>query len=285
MCPNSRSIVAFCVLALYVSVSQAARVPVQGEQTVTAVMTADGIPYDVPLLHRQGPPPGRPNGPPFDPPGPPADPLGPPFDPPGPPEEHPGHYVVGYVDDFGNEVESYTISRAGEWACEIKGVIDPDPAHDFTNTVTDIGAPSTFTFTVTSPMLPPIGFPNSVNASLVGGLTDLTSNGVSVTPVAPNTHLLISQVGVPLTSMGVDVGLAESGIGTYGPYTAGPIPGPGPGPWTTLNTTLSFTLSGGGDTFAYTLHSEIVPEPSSFLLAGIGGLAALGFAIRRRKAA
>jgi hypothetical protein len=251
MSANSRSIVAFCALFLLASVSQAARVPIPEGEEATAVMTADGIPYDVPLL----------------------------FD------DEAGIWEVGYYDDFGNKVDEITFSRPGEWECTIKGSIDPDPAHDFTNTVTDLGAPSMFTFAVTSPMVPAIGFPNSVNASLVGGLTDLTSNGVSVAPVAPNTHLLISRVGAPLTSMGVDVGLAESGIGTYGPYTAGPIPGPGPGPWTTLDTSLAFTLSGGGDTFVYTLHSEIVPEPSTFLLAGIGGLVALGYVIRRRMAA
>jgi hypothetical protein len=264
MSATIRSITAFYALALFVSVSQAGPIAVgEGEQTVTAVMTADGVPYDVPLLHRSGSPPGRPAAEGGD---------------------SPGHYVVGYVDDFGNEVEEYVITREGAWECRISGVIDPDPAHDFAASVTDFGTPSTFSFTVSSPMVPSIGFPNSVNASIVGGLTDLTSNGVSVAPVAPNTALLLSRVGAPLTSMGVDVGAAESGVGTYGPYAAGPIPGPGPGPWTTLDTMLAFTLSGGGDTFAYTFHSEIVPEPSSIALAGVGAALLLGYAARRRRA-
>jgi hypothetical protein len=259
MSPNSRSIVAFCALALLASVGQAARVELGDDQTATVVMTADGIPYDVPLL----------------------------FD------DEKGIWEVGYFDDFGNKVEEYTVTRAGEWECSIKGAIDPDPSHDFALSFTDTGTPTTFTFTATSPMVPPIGFPNTVNASIVGGLTDLTGNGVSVTPaplpLVPADgdgipELLMSQVGVPITSMGVDVGLPESGIGTYGPYAAGPTAGPGPGPWTILTTTLSFTLSGGGDTFATTFHSEIVPEPSSFVLAGIGALVALGVAIRRRRA-
>jgi hypothetical protein len=282
MSATIRSITAFYALALFVSVSQAGPIAVgEGEQApTTVVMTADGVSYEVPLLHRPGRPPGRGNGPPFDPPGPPGD-----FEPgDGPPSEPPGHYVVGYVDDFGNEVEEYVISREGAWECRIRGVVDPDPAHDFAASVTDFGTPSTFSFTVSSPMVPSIGFPNSVNASIVGGLTDLTSNGVSVAPVAPNTALLLSRVGAPLTSMGVDVGAAESGVGTYGPYAAGPIPGPGPGPWTTLDTMLAFTLSGGGDTFAYTFHSEIVPEPSSIALAGVGAALLLGYAARRRRA-
>ena len=300
MSANIRGILTSFVV-LCASVAEAGPMGVGGGREATATMTADGVPYDVPLIHRPGPPPGRGGGPPFDPPGPPFDPPGPPgppFDPPGPPDEPPGHFVVGYVDDLGNEIEGYTINRDGQWQCTISGVLDPDPAIDQAISVTDFGAPSSFSFFFTMPITP-IGATNTVNASLVGGLTDATDNGVAIGPTLADMdgdgspELLVSEVLAPLTNMGVDVGLASSHVGggsgipvvhPYGSFSAGPIAGPGPGPWVTLNATLAFSLSGGGDTAALTLHSEIVPEPSTVALAGIGAVLLLGYAARRRRA-
>ncbi len=178
----------------------------------------------------------------------------------------------------------------------IGGVIDPDPQIDFGFSVTDFGAPSTFTFSFSSPITLAAG-PTVVFASLSGGLNDVTSNGASVTPALPDTdgdsisEMMASSVdnGGPLTNMGVDVGQAmvlppgTFGTQTYGPFNAGPQAGPA-GPWANLSSTVKFTGSGGGDIFSATGHAEInngvvAPEPTAVGLLGVAGLAL----VRRRR--
>lgn len=175
-----------------------------------------------------------------------------------------------------------------EYRVEITGTMDPDPSIAWGLTVTDFGAPSSFGFVFSTPIFP-VGFPNTVDASVVGGLTDRTGNGVSITPTG--AKLQIASVGAPDTNMGVDVGDAvsfpASGLGgsiyPYGAYADGPQPGPGPGPWTTLTATVGFTLSGGSDIASLTGFAQIVPEPSTGILAALAGLAGLAVARKRRR--
>jgi hypothetical protein len=210
-------------------------------------------------------------------------------------DEASGVYVIGYEDDFGNLVEGFTFSSP-EWQCTIAGVLNPDPSISYTISVSDFLSPSSFSFTHTTPITP-IGPTNTVRASVVGGLTDAVGNGVSITPTLADSdgdgspEIQVASVLAPSTNMGVDVGLVATHAGTgglashpYGSYDAGPIAGPGPGPWTTLTTTTAFSLSGGGDTVALTGFAEIVPEPSTVALAGVGAMLLLGYAARRRKA-
>jgi hypothetical protein len=182
----------------------------------------------------------------------------------------------------------------------LSGVLDPDPSIAWGIAVTDFGAPTTFSFTFTTPIVP-TGNPSIVTGSVSGGLTDATGNGVSITPAValgdPDgdtiAELQVNEVGVGgppvFTNMGVDVGSAVSfGPGvpganyTYGSFAAGPIAGP-PGVWTSLQSNISFTLSGGGDIASLTGFASIVPEPSSVALAVMGALALGGVALRRRK--
>ncbi|RIK84225.1 MAG: hypothetical protein DCC68_02255 [Planctomycetota bacterium] len=182
----------------------------------------------------------------------------------------------------------------------VSGVLDPDPSIAWGIAVTDFGAPSTFSFTFTTPIVP-TGNPSVVAGSVSGGLTDVTGNGVSITPDAalgdPDgdtvAELQVNEVGVGgppvFTNMGVDVGGAVAfGPGipganyTYGPFTSGPIAGP-PGVWTSLQSRVSFTLSGGGDIASLTGFASIVPEPSSIVIVAMGALALGGIAWRRRK--
>jgi hypothetical protein len=182
----------------------------------------------------------------------------------------------------------------------VTGVLDPDPLIAYGITVTDFGAPDTFTFTFTTPIVPTSGV---VTGSVSGGLTDTAGNGVSITPTValgdPDgdtvAELQVNEVGVGgppvFTNMGVDVGGAMSfGPGlpganhVYGPFATGPIPGPA-GAWTSLQSRVEFTLSGGGDIASLTGFASIVPEPSSLALVAIGAMSILGrVALRRRKA-
>lgn len=181
----------------------------------------------------------------------------------------------------------------------VTGVLDPDPSIAYGITVTDFGAPSTFTFTFTTPIVPTAGV---VTGSVSGGLTDVTGNGVSITPSValgdPDgdtiAELQVNEVGVGgppvFTNMGVDVGGAMSfGPGVpganhvYGPFTTGPIAGPA-GVWTSLQSRVEFTLSGGGDIASLTGFASIVPEPSTMALSAIAAMTILGrIALRRRK--
>lgn len=204
-----------------------------------------------------------------------------------------------------------TDRRSFEWAYEsdvdgdgfravVSGVLDPDPSISYGIAVTDFGAPTTFSFIFTTPILPTSGV---VTGSVSAGLTDTTGDGVSITPAAalgdPDgdtiAELQVNEVGVGgpavFTNMGVDVGSAMSfGPGipganhVYGPFAEGPIAGPA-GVWTSLQSRVSFTLSGGGDIASVTGFASIVPEPSTMALVAIGAMSILGrLALRRRKA-
>jgi hypothetical protein len=206
-------------------------------------------------------------------------------------------YALG-VDENG-EILPWSLQTA-EFSVLVDGVLDPDPSIAYGVVVTDLGAPTTFTFSFLLPIVPVAG-PNVVQGSLVGGLTDASGNGVSLTPTAATVQqsfVADSVTSTPLTSMGVDVGLGVAfGAGSpgslygYGPFSAGPIVGPvGPPSWDTLVVTTAFTMSGSGDVAALTGFASItpgvlVPEPGTMISAAVGvGLLAL-LRIRRRRAA
>lgn len=181
----------------------------------------------------------------------------------------------------------WMIEQAG-FSVRLSGMLDPDPSIAYGIAVVDFGAPSVFGFLFFTPIVP-VGAPNVVTGSIVGGLTDFTGDGVSLTPTGPTTQS--SAVSFPATNLGVDVGApfaagpgAPGSFYAYGPYAAGPTAGPGPGPWTGLSVSASFGLSGGGDVAALTGFSSIneapVPEPVTGLLLtlGLGG----ALAARRR---
>jgi hypothetical protein len=183
------------------------------------------------------------------------------------------------------------------------GVVDPDPSIGYGLAVTDFGAPSSFGFTISSPIVS-VTAPTDVIASIDGGLNDVTGNGISITPTLADAdgdgfaEIQIARAGLPLENNGVDVGLAASfGAGpagaqhVYGPYSTPIQTGPSNGPYTTLQLDVGFTLSGFGDIAAMTGFTAIeeqggiVPEPSTLLL-GVCALAALGaIRLRRRRRA
>jgi hypothetical protein len=89
-------------------------------------------------------------------------------------------------------------------------------------------------------------------------------------------------------NLGVDVGRAFSSTERfrffpYGPTFDGPQTGPS-GSFSVLGATLSFTLSGNGDSASFsgfvTLEPVAVPEPGAFWLV-VAGLGVVGFGSRR----
>jgi len=163
------------------------------------------------------------------------------------------------IDGKVGAIDNYFIERPG-FTINISATLNSDPFIAYGLAVTDFGAPSAFSFIFSTPIVP-TGPLTTVQASISGGLTDVTGNGVSLTPTAAKTQT--SSVSAPPTSMGVDVGdLALHGPGspgalyTYGPYAAGPMAGP-VGIWTGLSTTAAFTLSGDGDIAALTGFASV----------------------------
>jgi len=191
------------------------------------------------------------------------------------------------------EIENFSIKTA-DYEITLSALLDPDPSIAYAIGVIDFGAPSTFGFLFLTPIVSTAS-PNLVEASIVGGLTDFTGDGVSLTPIGAFTQ--VSSVGAPLTGMGVDVGLAASypagnpGANyTYGSFAAGPLAGPSPGPWTLLQTIANFQLSGNGDGAALTGFASIVENTTIIPEAGTNGgvlmLGALaGWSWRRQRTA
>lgn len=198
---------------------------------------------------------------------------------------------------FGYENGPQTFTLPGGDTVQLSGYMNTDPYISYNISVTDFGAPSFFTFTFGTPIVPVIGA-NLVRASLSGSLSALGGNGAAFTPTGgpmAQTSSLSDGFGSVVVSS-VNVGPAHStGIvanGTYaypthqlgyGPLISGPVSGTG---WTFMSTTLSFGLSGGNDGAALSGYFEIiptpVPEPSSALLLLAGSLM-VGTIISRSK--
>ncbi len=190
----------------------------------------------------------------------------------------------------------------GEWRVTISAFFDPDPTIIYAISVLDFGAPSSFAFVFSQPILPTAA-PGQVNASLSGSTTDGGDGlGVTVTPLAPPAFIpedsptdeiavfsLSTNGGTIFLNAGLDLGpmfLGAAPSDTYGAFAEGPVAGPAAaGSYDLMRVDLNFSLSGGQD--AFTLNGGaivVVPEPGTATLFGLG-LLGLGAFRRRRRAA
>ena len=187
-------------------------------------------------------------------------------------------------DDQKGWVFDQTI-ETDEFMIQLDGFLDPDPSIAYGIAVTDYGAPSVFGFLFFTPIVP-TGPGTVVNGSLVGGFTDMTGDGVSITPTGALVQT--SDLHFPATAMGVDVGPAfaapagpAGALYPYGAFSSGVIPGP-VGLWTGLSVSAGFGLSGGGDIAVLTgfasVETAAVPEGSAGWVGGavLAGICALG---------
>jgi hypothetical protein len=184
---------------------------------------------------------------------------------------------------------------------DVMGEMNPDPSIGYSIAITDFGTPSTFNFTFSQAIVPVAGA-NEVYSTMAGGYTDNSGNGATVTPLAPgagisvdsdgNTEIHVVNLsedgGATLVNMGHDLAgpgpySISSGSGTIGPFTEGWVAGPvAATAWDFMQTNVKFSLSGGGDSAAFTGYAEIrpVPVPAAVWLFG----SALGlFGIKRFK--
>ena len=157
------------------------------------------------------------------------------------------------------------------------------------------GSDLPFTMIVVDPINPIVG-PNIVYSSISGSGTDVSGDGFSIMPLAPEfTTLQSTWLNVGSVNAGVDIGNAfVEGPGlpgesnNFGFSAAGPLFGPEPGPWNDLDLLLGFNLSGGGDIATLNGFSSIVPvpavpEPASALLLGVGLIGSAILMLRKRR--
>jgi hypothetical protein len=157
-----------------------------------------------------------------------------------------------------------------------------DPVLNLSAAATDFGAPSTFGFTLVSPLIPALSGPQAYRVDLGGVFTDGGFDGGSLTAnsfLGTGNTIDATVNGVPIDSVGGDAVFAGP-LDFYGPFVAQGVYDCGVGGCTSFDIQFGFDGSGDGDTYALNGRFEIVPEPATMLLFGAG---LLGLAALRRK--
>jgi hypothetical protein len=189
------------------------------------------------------------------------------------------------LDRETGEFELYFHYATSEGSITLTGGGQLDPIQAFAASVVDFGAPSTFGFSLSVPIvLPnPAGFV-TITGDISGSFSEGTApaNGGSVTVVG-------GTLGIAEWDVNGAFLLGNGGSHTYlvggGPVQSYPIPPQasllfdcsttGSGTCDTFSTHISFTGGGGGDGYAFTTTGTInnVPEPASAALLGFASLA------------
>jgi hypothetical protein len=185
--------------------------------------------------------------------------------------------------------------QTAEGSVRMFGALDPDPMITFASTAIDIGAPSSFSFSYVLPLAPVVNNPSVVKDSFGGSVA---GSNVTVTALAP-------PAGIPVDADGIDevqvftlsddngatwqnVGLdlmpdtSVPGLGgSVGAFNEGPIATIAGGPWTHMRADINFSLTGGGDIFAFNGAKILVPEPGTL---GLLWIVFAAFCMGRRRA-
>jgi hypothetical protein len=160
-------------------------------------------------------------------------------------------------------------------------VYKEDPFISYGLAVTDIGAPSTFSFVFSAPIVPVAGA-NAVSSSFSASTTDgQTNDGVNVTALAPPAEIPVDSDGITELqvttvfdgSVRKNIGLDLAGpfkfnpypprSGVWGPFDVGPVSGPvSATAWNELRIDVNFQLSGNGDILTANGESDIVETPN-----------------------
>ena len=164
-----------------------------------------------------------------------------------------------------------------------------DPFVNFAVGVVDSGAPSTFTFTFSTPVAPTISGPVNYTLDLAGSFTNGSpNNGGSLSMAAPNTLGVLEARFNGTTSIDGIGGTGTTGFGSggssvYGPFaSSGTYDCSGLGGCTSMTARLSFTGSGGSDAYNFTGRFEIIPVPVPAAVWLFGSAVGLLGWVRRR---
>lgn len=157
-----------------------------------------------------------------------------------------------------------------------------DPVLNLGVAVTDFGDPSSFVFSVISPLNPVLTAPVDYKINFLGSFTDGSNDGGSLTPVGPRT-MLVSLDGAAIDGVGTAASFSQPAE-FYGPFSKTGTFSGGDGSYDTFDIRIGFTGSGGNDTYAlngrFEINSTAVPEPSTLLLLGSG---MIGWVVFRKK--
>ena len=190
------------------------------------------------------------------------------------------------IDGKGTAIaDNVFLSLPGEYEITISAMLDPDPQIGYAAAVTDFGAPSTFGFAF-SQFIVPTAAPGVASHSHSSSTTDAGGgDGTPVTAMPPpvpvdgdaTPEIAVFNVstngGGSFLNAGLD--LSPSFVGaspsdTQGPFNPASIAGPGAGTYDAMRVDVNFSMAGNGDAYTFNGLAEIIPEPATLVLIGLG---------------
>jgi len=161
--------------------------------------------------------------------------------------------------------------------------LDPFVTNNF-NITNTTSSTQTFLVTVTSPVSPALASPTQLNGSIALALTNgNTSSGATLGSSAPNAvYTALIDGGSIQTLLNNPYALSCTGTGCSNSSNTsfGPISGPGVN--SSIGITIQFTLTPGASA-GVTSAFNVVPEPATLALVGVGVLALVAVGRRQNR--